>query len=190
VFFADSSIFADTAHFCGVVTRHFADSSNFADVAYFVDSTNDQMCTLEFSTASNRLCKHNGKSARPWRCRQKPDAAQSPHTVNRRSATGQRSKYVVDRRSRYENRTSRFNKYYCNSEFSTLIITLSLTLTLMWACLLDQITAKWAWSSAPRAWPEGGRGLEVTWQLSTNQKFRPQNCQYLTTQPSSCPLYL
>jgi len=72
------------------------------------------MYTQEFSTALNRCCKHNGQSARRCRCQQKPDAAQSPHTVNRRSVSGQRSKYVVDRRSRYENRTSRFNTYCCD----------------------------------------------------------------------------
>jgi len=37
----------------------------------------------------------NGRSARRCRCWQKPDAGQSPHTVNRRSASGQSSKYVV-----------------------------------------------------------------------------------------------
>jgi len=95
------------------------------------------MYTQEFSTALNRCCKHNGQSARRCRCQQKPDAAQSPHTVNRRSVSGQRSKYVVDRRSRYENRTSRFNTYCCNSKFSTLIITLSLTLAVAVALILS-----------------------------------------------------
>ena len=37
----------------------------------------------------------NGRSVRRCRCWQKPDAGQSPHAVNRRSASGQMSKYVV-----------------------------------------------------------------------------------------------
>ena len=51
------------------------------------------MCTQEFSTALNRWRKHNGQSAR--RCRwQKPDAAQSSHTINSRSASGQSSSSI------------------------------------------------------------------------------------------------
>jgi len=100
-FLVRQQIFAYSAIFCWVIIRHFDNSASFC-------------CHSEFSTALIRWCKHNGQSARRCRCRQKPDAAQSPHTVNRRSASGQRSKYVVDRRSRYENRTSRFNKYCCD----------------------------------------------------------------------------
>ena len=37
-----------------------------------------------------------------------------PTVSSWRSASDQRSKYVVDRRSRYENRTSRFNKCCCD----------------------------------------------------------------------------
>jgi len=53
------------------------------------------MYTQEFSTALNRCCKHNGQSALRCRCRQKPDAAQSPHTVNRRSTSGQSLALVI-----------------------------------------------------------------------------------------------
>jgi len=53
------------------------------------------MYTQEFSTALNRCCKHNGQSARRCRCLQKPNAAQSPHTVNRRSTSGQSLALVI-----------------------------------------------------------------------------------------------
>jgi len=45
------------------------------------------MYTEEFSTALNRWCKHNSQSACRC-CWQKPDAGQSPHTINSRSASG------------------------------------------------------------------------------------------------------
>jgi len=102
------------------------------------------------------------------------------------AVSGRRSMYVVDRRSRYEYRTSRFNKYCCDSKFSTLIITLSLTLTLMWACLLEIITAKWAWPDR-WAWPMGHvTAIDQSEFVSWNEQFHTttiaQLCRTISSQ--------
>ena len=184
---------------CWIINRHFVDSASFCWHSIFCWLDQRLNVYSRISTALNRWCKHHDGSARRCRCRcrQKPDAAQSAHTINRRSASGQRSKYVADRRSWYENRTSRFNKYYCNSKFSTLIITLSLTLTR--TLTLSHVTTnpnpnpkQWAWPE--RAWPGG----HVTALDQSNFRIQNRRFTLLTTNcgtttrtrhPASCSVH-